>query len=70
MKQWMVFMPLTLGLTLLSQTGCVAPGPPLPPGSVVEYVEPAPYAGAVWVGGNWGWHAEHRRYEWHHGYWH
>lgn len=69
-------MPLTLGLTLLLQTGCVvrgqvavpAPLPP-PPAPVVEFAEPVPYAGAVWVGGYWGWHPERRRYEWHHGYW-
>lgn len=66
-------MPLMLGAALLLQSGCVAPGPPglpPPPVPVVEFdAEPPPFPGAVWVGGSWGWHEPHRRYEWHHGYW-
>lgn len=72
MKRWMILMPSILGLTLLLQSGCVVRGGvvvPAPPVPVVEFGEPAPFVGAVWVGGRWVWHPEHARYEWHHGYW-
>lgn len=70
MKYWTGLFLLLVAL--LSLSGCVvAPGPPgPPPPPVAEYYGPAPYAGAVWVGGDWHWHHEHDRYEWHHGYWH
>jgi hypothetical protein len=74
MKRWMVLISLTLGLTLLFESGCATappkpPGLPPPPLPVVEFAEPAPFAGAVWVGGSWVWQPDHVRYEWHHGYW-
>lgn len=69
MKSFMVLMVSLLMLTLV-ESGCVvAAGPPPPPEPVAEYYGPAPYEGAVWVQGNWAWHPEHRRYEWHHGEW-
>lgn len=64
---------LLVTATLLSSTllfGCVVPGPPgPPPPPVVEAYGPAPYPDAVWIGGSWGWHSGHRRYEWHRGEW-
>jgi WXXGXW repeat (2 copies) len=38
-----------------------------PPAMVVENYGAAPYAGAVWIGGYWGW--EGGRHVWHGGYW-
>ena len=71
MKRSLLALAPILTLTLLLGNGCVVPagppGPPPPP--VAEYYGPAPYPDAVWIGGSWGWHSEHRRYEWHRGEW-
>ncbi|MDD5730799.1 MAG: hypothetical protein PHN57_06700 [Candidatus Omnitrophica bacterium] len=53
-------------------SGCVAYGEayiPAPPPPEVEVIGVAPYPGAIWVPGYWGWHRAHHRHEWHHGYW-
>lgn len=71
MKRGLFLSGLLLGIVSLWETGCVVPGPPGPPPlPVVEWYGPAPYPDAVWVGGDWRWHEDHRRYEWHHGDWH
>lgn len=38
-----------------------------PPAAQVEVAGPAPYAGALWIDGYWGWGGQ--RYVWHRGYW-
>lgn len=40
----------------------VAPPPPR-----VEVIPAIPFAGAVWIGGHWGWHRG--RHHWNHGHW-
>lgn len=39
-----------------------------PPAPQYEVVGVAPYPGAVWIGGYWGWASG--RYVWNRGYWH
>jgi hypothetical protein len=70
MKRSLLLVATLLTFTSLLETGCVVAGPPgPPPPPVVEAYGPVPYPDAVWIGGSWGWHPDHRRYEWHHGEW-
>jgi hypothetical protein len=62
-----------LGLVMvigLSLVGCAEEGAYVtvaPPPVQAEVVGVAPYPGAVWIGGYWGW--EGGRHMWHGGYW-
>jgi hypothetical protein len=38
-----------------------------PPAPLVEVIPAIPFAGAVWIGGHWGWHGG--RHHWNHGRW-
>jgi hypothetical protein len=60
-------MSLALGLFLLgcADSGYYVTDPPPP--VQTEVVGEPPYAGAVWVGGYWGW--EGGRHVWHAGTW-
>ena len=69
MKHHMVLLASLLPLAMIDSGCVVAAGPPPPPVPIVEAEVPAPYPGAIWIGGRWMWHPEHRRYEWHHGEW-
>jgi hypothetical protein len=72
MKHSVVLLSFVMLLTAWLGSGCVvtAPGPPPPPPQpIVETYGVAPYPGAVWVSGSWGWHARERHYRWHRGYW-
>ena len=40
-----------------------------PPAAIVETYGPAPYPGAIWIHGSWGWHRGHHRWVWHRGHW-
>jgi hypothetical protein len=50
----------------VAEVGYVVPEPPPPREEVIGI---APFGGAVWVPGYWGWHRRYRRYDWHRGYW-
>lgn len=47
--------------------GAVAVADVAPPAAYAEVPPPIPYAGAVWIGGYWGWRAH--RHHWVSGYW-
>lgn len=65
-----IILLASLTAVAMAESGCVvAAGPPPPPAPIVEAEVPAPFPGAIWVGGSWVWHAGERRYLWHHGYW-
>jgi len=64
-------MRLTLSLLFsLSLLACADTGPYIetaPPEPQVEVIGTAPYPGAVWTNGYWGW--EGGRHTWHNGIW-
>jgi hypothetical protein len=71
MKKSLILWASLLASVLMFENGCVvAAGPPgPPPAPIVEAYGVAPFPDAVWIGGGWDWHPEHRRYEWRHGEW-
>ena len=77
MKKDLLFLLFSV-FAAIALAGCLAyvPGPPPldavyapgpPPEAMVEVVPVAPYPGAVWIGGYWGWGSA--GYAWNRGYW-
>ena len=70
MKKSLILSASLLASVLMFENGCVVAGPPgPPPAPIVETYGVAPFPDAVWIGGAWDWHPEHRRYEWRRGEW-